>query len=59
MPHAIRFHQPGGPEVLKWEEVAVGDPGPNGARVRHHAVGPSRRETAWWAWSWPTPRPRC
>ena len=39
MPHAIRFHQPGGPEVLKWEEVAVGDPGPNGARVRHHAVG--------------------
>jgi threonine dehydrogenase-like Zn-dependent dehydrogenase len=39
MPHAIRFHQPGGPEVLKWEEVAVGDPGPNEARVRHHAVG--------------------
>lgn len=39
MPHAIRFHQPGGPEVLKWEEVAVGDPGANEARVRHHAVG--------------------
>ncbi len=39
MPHAIRFHQPGGPEVLKWEEFAVGDPGPNEARVRHHAVG--------------------
>ena len=39
MPHAIRFHQPGGPDVLKWEEVAVGDPGPLEARVRHHAVG--------------------
>lgn len=39
MPHAIRFHQPGGPEVLQWEEVAVGDPGPSEARVRHHAVG--------------------
>ncbi len=39
MPHAIRFHQFGGPEVLKWEEVAVGDPGPTEARVRHHAVG--------------------
>ncbi len=39
MPRAIRFHQFGGPDVLKWEEVAVGDPGPNEARVRHHAVG--------------------
>ncbi|MCQ3925364.1 MAG: quinone oxidoreductase [Rhodocyclaceae bacterium] len=39
MPHAIRLHRPGGPEVLKWEEVAVGDPCPNEARVRHHAVG--------------------
>ena len=39
MPNAIRFHAPGGPEVLRWEEVAVGDPGPGEARVRHHAVG--------------------
>jgi len=39
MTHAIRFHAPGGPEVLRWEEVAVGDPSPNEARVRHHAVG--------------------
>ena len=28
MTHAIRFHQTGGPEVLKWEPVDVGDPGP-------------------------------
>ena len=39
MPKAIRFHQPGGPEVLVWEEVAVGKPGPGEARVRHTAVG--------------------
>jgi NADPH2:quinone reductase len=39
MTHAIRFHATGGPEVLRWEEVAVGDPGPLEARVRHHAVG--------------------
>jgi NADPH2:quinone reductase len=39
MPKAIRFHQTGGPEVLRLEEVAVGDPGPGEARVRHTAVG--------------------
>jgi NADPH2:quinone reductase len=39
MPHAIRIHQPGGPEVMQWEEVTVGDPGPGQARVRHTAVG--------------------
>ena len=39
MTHAIRFHQTGGPEVLSWEEVAVGKPGPNEARIRHTAVG--------------------
>jgi NADPH2:quinone reductase len=39
MPHAIRIHKTGGPEVLQWEEVAVGDPGPGEARVRHTAIG--------------------
>jgi len=39
MPHAIRIHSTGGPEVLAWDEVAVGDPGPGAARVRHTAVG--------------------
>ena len=28
MTHAIRFHKTGGPEVLAWEEVQVGKPGP-------------------------------
>jgi NADPH2:quinone reductase len=39
MTHAIRIHETGGPEVLRWEEVEVGRPGPGEARVRHSAVG--------------------
>src|SRR5689334_10945751 len=39
MPHAIRFNQAGGPEVLEWQEVQLGQPGPGEARVRHTAVG--------------------
>jgi NADPH2:quinone reductase len=39
MTHAIRFHKPGGPEVLVWEEVPVGKPVPGEARIRHTAVG--------------------
>ncbi len=39
MPHAIRFHETGGPEVLRWEDVAVPPPAAAEATVRHHAVG--------------------
>ena len=39
MPKAIRIQQQGGPEVLKWEDVQVGDPGAGEARVRHKACG--------------------
>ena len=35
MAKAIRFHETGGPEVLKLENVDVGEPGPGQARVRH------------------------
>jgi NADPH2:quinone reductase len=38
MAKAIRFHETGGPEVLKLESVDVGDPGPGQARVRHSFV---------------------
>jgi NADPH2:quinone reductase len=38
MPHAIRFHETGQPEVLKLESVEVGDPGPGQARVRHSYI---------------------
>jgi NADPH2:quinone reductase len=39
MPRAIRFHETGGPEVLRFEEVPAGDPGRGEARVRHTAIG--------------------
>jgi NADPH2:quinone reductase len=39
MPHAIRIHANGGPDVLTWEDITIGDPGPGEARVRHTAVG--------------------
>ena len=39
MPHAIRVHEIGGPEALKWEEVEVGDPGSGEIRIRQEAAG--------------------
>ena len=39
MAKAIRIHETGGPEVLAWDDVEVGDPRPGEARVRHTAVG--------------------
>lgn len=36
---AIRIHEHGGPEVLRVEEVEVGEPGPGQVRVRHTAIG--------------------
>ncbi|NQV56686.1 MAG: quinone oxidoreductase [Rhodospirillales bacterium] len=39
MTKAIRIHEHGGPEVLKWEDVEVGDPGVGEVRIRHTAVG--------------------
>src|SRR6201981_839189 len=38
MARAIRFHQIGGPEVLKLETAQVGEPGTGQARVRHTYV---------------------
>jgi len=39
MTKAIRIHEHGGPEVLRYEDVTVGRPGPGEARVRHAAIG--------------------
>lgn len=37
--HAIRIHQYGGPEVLRYEEVELPEPGPGEVRIRHTAIG--------------------
>jgi NADPH:quinone reductase len=39
MPHAIRVHQTGKPDVLKWEEVEVGEPGPGQVKIKQEAAG--------------------
>ena len=39
MPHAIQVRQPGGPEVLEWSEMAVGEPGTGQVLLRQTAVG--------------------
>ncbi|MBV9859974.1 MAG: quinone oxidoreductase [Alphaproteobacteria bacterium] len=39
MVQAIRFEQAGGPEVLKWQQVEVDEPGEGQVRLRHTAVG--------------------
>jgi NADPH2:quinone reductase len=39
MTHAIRIHEAGAPETLKWEEVDVGDPGPGQVKIRQEAAG--------------------
>jgi NADPH:quinone reductase len=57
MPYAIRFHQTGGPEVLQWEEVQVGKPGPGEARVRHTAIGLNFVETYYRSGHYPAPLP--
>ena len=39
MPHAIQIQETGGPEVLKWAEVEVGEPGPGQVKLRQDAAG--------------------
>ena len=39
MTYAIRIHETGGPEVLKWEEAEVGEPGAGQVKIRQEAAG--------------------
>ena len=39
MPYAIRIHETGGPEKMRWEEVSVDSPGPGQVLVRNTAIG--------------------
>ena len=57
MAHAIRFHETGGPDVLEWETVEVGDPGPGEVRIRHEAVGLNFADTYFRTGLYPAPLP--
>ncbi len=54
---AVRFHRAGPPEVLQLEEVAVGQPGPGQARLRHTAVGLNFADTYFRSGLYPVPLP--
>jgi NADPH2:quinone reductase len=44
MSKAFRFYRTGGPEVLCWEDVEVGEPGPGEVRIRNTAVAVNYRD---------------
>jgi NADPH:quinone reductase len=57
MAQAIRMVETGGPEVLRWEDVAVGEPGPGQVRLRHEAVGLNFADTYFRTGLYPMPLP--
>ncbi|HEX7044280.1 MAG TPA: quinone oxidoreductase [Burkholderiales bacterium] len=57
MPYAIRIHETGGPEKMRWEEVEVGKPGPGEVLVRNTAVGLNYIDTYHRTGLYPLPLP--
>ena len=57
MEQAIGFHETGGPEVLRLEDVVVGEPGPGEVRLRHVAVGLNFADTYFRNGTYPIPLP--
>lgn len=57
MPYAIRVHQTGGPEQMRWEEVEVGKPGPGEVLVRNTAIGLNYIDTYFRTGLYPAPLP--
>ena len=57
MAKGIRFYETGGPEVLRWESLPVGEPGPGEVRVRHVAVGLNFADTYFRTGLYPAPLP--
>ena len=57
MPKAIRIHKTGGPEVMEWEEVEVGQPGEGQVRLRQTAVALNYIDTYQRSGLYPMPLP--
>jgi NADPH2:quinone reductase len=57
MTKAVRFHKTGGPEVLVYEDVQVGEPGEGQVRVRHSAIGLNFIDTYHRSGLYPLPLP--
>lgn len=52
---AIRYHETGSPDVLKWEDVDVPAPGPGAVRLRHTAIGVNMKEIGERQGAYPSP----
>ena len=57
MPYAMRVHEHGGPEKLRWEQVQAGEPGEGQVRVRNTAVGLNFVDTYQRSGLYPMPLP--
>jgi NADPH2:quinone reductase len=57
MVKAIRIHETGGPEVMRWEDVELPPPGPGQALVRNTAVGLNYIDTYHRSGLYPMPLP--
>lgn len=57
MSKVVKFHETGGPEVLRFEDEEVGDPGPGQVRIRHEAVGLNFADTYFRSGIYPVPLP--
>jgi NADPH2:quinone reductase len=57
MAKAVRFYETGGPDVLRLEDVPVGEPGEGEVRIRHSAVGLNFADTYFRQGYYPVPLP--
>ncbi|RJF98201.1 quinone oxidoreductase family protein [Noviherbaspirillum saxi] len=57
MEKAVRFYEAGAPEVLRVEDVNVGEPGEGQVRLRHAAVGLNFADTYFRNGTYPIPLP--
>lgn len=57
MNKVVKFHEVGGPQVLRFEKMEVGDPGPGQVRIRHEAVGLNFADTYFRSGIYPVPLP--
>ncbi|MFJ9389945.1 quinone oxidoreductase family protein [Nocardioides sp. NPDC101246] len=57
MAYAVRIDEAGGPEVMHWEPVEIGTPGPGEVTVRHGAVGLNFADTYFRTGLYPAPLP--
>lgn len=57
MTKAIRIHETGGPEVMRWEDVEIPAPGAGEARIRHTAIGLNFVDTYQRSGLYPAPLP--